>query len=357
MASSQSMIAERAATVATHSNRLDSYLSKEDVPHPSFEADGLGDLKLPSDIEQSRSRSIVIEASQELNDLLQGPRNILFNHITYEDLAASVGVDCATLRRILRFGIAFRVFAEPHPGVVAHSAASRQIAEDPSIADWVGANVDDMWPAAEKVVDALAKWPLAQEPNQTGFAMANLTSKSFYTQLSQGLERTRRFGGAMGFFTTGLGYSLHHLTDNYPWNSLGHGTVVDLGESHGETAFALARNYPDLHLVVQELPDVIGNSKEQPGVNVKFMAHDFFEEQPIKNADVYLYRWIFHNWPDKYCGKALAPALKTGFRVFIMDSVIPPPGSIEQADQRFEFIGMQQPSGSSLAILEATRGG
>lgn len=87
--------------------------------------------------------------------------------ITYEDLAASAGVDCATLRRILRFGIAFRVFAEPSPGVVAHSAASRQIAEDPNMADWVGANVDDMWPAAEKVVDALAKWPLVQEPNQT----------------------------------------------------------------------------------------------------------------------------------------------------------------------------------------------
>lgn len=87
--------------------------------------------------------------------------------ITYEDLGASTGVDCATLRRILRFGIAFRVFAEPPPGVVAHSAASKQIADDPNIADWVGANVDDMWPAAEKVVDALAKWPLAEEPSQT----------------------------------------------------------------------------------------------------------------------------------------------------------------------------------------------
>lgn len=29
----------------------------------------------------------------------------------------------------------------------------------------------------------------------------------------------------------------------------------------------------------------------------------------------------------------------------------------EQADQRFEFKGMQQPPGSSLAILEATWGG
>lgn len=51
--------------------------------------------------------------------------------------------------------------------MIAHSAASRQIAEDIRVASWVGANVDDMWPAAVKVVDALVKWPLAAEANQT----------------------------------------------------------------------------------------------------------------------------------------------------------------------------------------------
>jgi hypothetical protein len=51
--------------------------------------------------------------------------------------------------------------------MIAHSASSRQIADDQAIADWVSSCVNDMWPAAEKVVDALAKWPLAEEPNQT----------------------------------------------------------------------------------------------------------------------------------------------------------------------------------------------
>lgn len=48
-----------------------------------------------------------------------------------------------------------------------HSAASRQIAEDGAMADWVGANVDDMWPSAQKVVYALKQWPSADEPDQT----------------------------------------------------------------------------------------------------------------------------------------------------------------------------------------------
>jgi hypothetical protein len=86
---------------------------------------------------------------------------------TIEALAASTGLNQAALTTILRLGIAYRVFKEPRPGVIAHSAASRLIAEDPRLASWVATATDDMWPAAGKVVDALAKWPMAAEPNQT----------------------------------------------------------------------------------------------------------------------------------------------------------------------------------------------
>lgn len=155
--------------------------------------------------------------------------------------------------------------------------------------------------------------------------------------LGQNPDRARRFGGAMSFFTTGEGYSLRHLTDGYPWDSVFSGTVVDLGGSNGDAAFALARKYPSLHLIVQELPEVFANSKEEEGLDVKFMAHDFFEGQPVKGADVYLYRWILHNYPDKYCIKilkALIPALKKGARVLVMDFVMPPLGVLPNDIER-----------------------
>jgi SAM-dependent methyltransferase len=132
----------------------------------------------------------------------------------------------------------------------------------------------------------------------------------------------------MSFFTSGEGYSLRHLTDGYAWNAVSAGTVVDVGGSLGDAAFAIARKYPDISLTVQELPEVVAISKEEPGLNVKFMVHDFFKEQPIKDADVYMLRWILHNWPDKYCIQilnALVPALKPGSRVLVMDFVMPPP--------------------------------
>ena len=123
----------------------------------------------------------------------------------------------------------------------------------------------------------------------------------------------------MSFFTSGEGYARHHLIDGYDWSIV--------GGSREDAAFAIARQYPDIHLIMQELDEVVATSKEEPGLNVKFIVHDFFKEQPIKGADVYLLRWILHNWPDKYCIlilNALVPALKKGSRVLIIEFVMPP---------------------------------
>ncbi|KAF5137707.1 O-methyltransferase gsfB [Metarhizium anisopliae] len=97
--------------------------------------------------------------------------------ITFGDLAAKIGVDCTALTRILRLGIAHRVINEPHPGVITHSAVSKLIADDSRVADWLSANVDDMWPSAEKTVEAL------------GFSLANGTSDSFFIELEKNPER------------------------------------------------------------------------------------------------------------------------------------------------------------------------
>ena len=64
---------------------------------------------------------------------------------------------------------------------------------------------------------------------------------------------------------------------------------------------------------------------------VEFMPHDFFTEEPVKGADVYLFRWIFHNWSDEYCIKilrSLTPALNNGAMIVINDNVLPEPGTM-----------------------------
>ena len=130
----------------------------------------------------------------------------------------------------------------------------------------------------------------------------------------------------------------------YPWETIGDGdgkgTVVDLGGSIGTSSILLARRFPKLKFIVQDLPGPIENGKKAvpPDVSdrVEFMVHNFFTEQPV-TADAYFFRYIFHNWGD---GKVLAilralvPALKPGAKVIINDYILPESGSMDIAHER-----------------------
>lgn len=65
---------------------------------------------------------------------------------TFAEISAKVGLDELNVRRFLRHAMTNRIFKEVRPGVVAHTAASRVLAEDKMMNDWVGFCVEDMWP-------------------------------------------------------------------------------------------------------------------------------------------------------------------------------------------------------------------
>lgn len=141
--------------------------------------------------------------------------------------------------------------------------------------------------------------------------------------------------------------SLDALSTHFPWSDLcatdgrSSGLVVDVGGSKGHVSLHLARIYPQLKFIVQDLPEVIDGAANQLLVSsvddatikdrIEFVAHDMFEEQPVKNADVYLLRYVLHDWGDKYCIEIirnLVPALKRGANVVIQDHVLPEPGTM-----------------------------
>lgn len=161
-----------------------------------------------------------------------------------------------------------------------------------------------------------------------------------YLEIAKYPDRAKRFSGAMSTYSTGKGYELSHIVDGYPWANV-QGTVVDVGGSRGDASIAVARDFPKLNFVVQDLPEAINASLKTLSSNitarVRFMAHDFFTEQPIKNADVYFFRWIFHNWSDEYCIqilRALIPALKSGARILINEYCLPEPNTLPRETEK-----------------------
>ncbi len=148
--------------------------------------------------------------------------------ISYIDLSKKVNVDVTNLRRLVRHAIANHIFREPRAGYVEHTASSRLLAEDAQLQAWVGFFSEDLLLPIGNAVDAMDKWPGSQEPRQTGFQIANNTNDNFFEHLAKNPDRLKRYGTAMAANAASEGYHVKHVVDNYPWDSLGEATVVDV---------------------------------------------------------------------------------------------------------------------------------
>ncbi len=70
--------------------------------------------------------------------------------ISYADIATRTGLSEQMIRRFLRSAITMRIFQEPEPNMVAHTKASKMLA-DPLANDWLRVGTEAMWPANVKV--------------------------------------------------------------------------------------------------------------------------------------------------------------------------------------------------------------
>jgi predicted O-methyltransferase YrrM len=157
--------------------------------------------------------------------------------------------------------------------------------------------------------------------------------------LSKSPSRSTRFATALSFFNNHPGHAQHYLVDALDWSNVE--TFVDVGGSLGASAITVAQHIPSVKCIIQDRPEIISRANaaipDSLTDRVTIMGHNFFDEQPIKNADIYHFRRVFHNWSDKYCIKilqALVPALKPGARVIVSDIMIPRRGSVSLDRER-----------------------
>ncbi len=88
---------------------------------------------------------------------------------SFTQISEACGLNEPDLRRLLRHAMTKHIFSEPRKGFVCHTAASRLLAEDEQMLDWVSASTSELWQAASQTVTAMVKFPGSQEPNQTVF--------------------------------------------------------------------------------------------------------------------------------------------------------------------------------------------
>lgn len=317
-----SRMAYLAQKIATETAALEASLKEANLPLPSFDVDADPDYasKLPESAR--RSRQEIIHATKELRDLAIGPRESVrwqtwghldvlalqtvnafgiaklfpFNEtITLEELTSRSKLDKVNLARLVRYAATNNVFREVSPGVIAHTAASRVLAEDEDMQAWVGFNTEDIFPASAHVLQALRTYPEAVHLTQTGFNFAfnTVDKEPMFVTFGKDPVRAKRMGRAMASLTGGEGYEVKHLVDGYDFAEIDarEGTFVDVGGSHGFVCVDVARKYKKMRFVVQDLPKTVESAPKpicedvQVAERIRLEAHDFFTEQSEKGAD------------------------------------------------------------------------
>ncbi|KAK3298491.1 O-methyltransferase-domain-containing protein [Chaetomium fimeti] len=374
---SPSRMVALAQQITKATEKLETYMKANNLPMPSFDADAPADFPgLPADVQQNRQDIIV--AAKELSMLAHGPRETVrwgiweftdvlaltvINHyglaklvpvdstITLDELQGKTTLDRINLARVLRLAMTNGIFREPSPGVIAHTAASRVLAEDEDMQAWVGFNGEDIFRASGHVLQSLRADPEATSLTRAGFQYAfdTVDKEPMFVTFGKDPVRARRMGRAMASLTGGEGYEPSYFVDvekgGYDFSDLdaAGGTFVDIGGSHGFMCVALAEKYKNMKFVVQDLQKTVDSApsplSDDPQVaeRISLVPHDFFTEQVTKDADVYFFRWVMHNYSTPYAVrilKNLVPALKPGARVVINDYCLRDAGQENPWDER-----------------------
>ncbi|EED12284.1 O-methyltransferase, putative [Talaromyces stipitatus ATCC 10500] len=177
--------------------------------------------------------------------------------------------------------------------------------------------------------------------------MHNSTKLPLSHALASMPDKANSLAEAMRWQLTLPAFSHHYLTEASLWGSGEEQlTVVDVGGGVGHASQALLDHNPHVKCVIQDYPDVVSQVQqslpEQYKSRTTFQAHDFFQEQPAKDAAVYLLRM------------ALIPALKLGAKNVRERTAQGWSALLKGVDERFQLTAIHQPAQSTLAVVEVT---
>ncbi|TGO50597.1 hypothetical protein BCON_0180g00230 [Botryotinia convoluta] len=117
---------------------------------------------------------------------------------------------------------------------------------------------------------------------------------------------------------------------------------VDVGGGYDQKTVALRAAFPELEgrFVVQDLDHIVSGAGRKEGI--EYVAHEIFNEQPVKGARAYYIRQVLHDFPDDKCVVILTQlrkAMKQGYsKLFIHEQIVPRSGaSVWAVTQDFKY--------------------
>lgn len=319
-----------------------------------------------------QSQLVFVAARLGIADALaRGPR-------TAASIARSVGADPVFLRRVMRALAALGVFAETRGGKFRLTQLGQTLRSDQpgSLHAFALMMVDDYnWNSWGGLLRGVIE---GETPFEQVYRMP------LFSYLNLHPEKQEVFAASMASISSGENAA---IAAAYPFGDSRQ--IVDVGGAHGHLLAAILRRHRRLQGVLYDQPDVVAGAAAAGFIagsavrqRVQTIGGDFFVAVP-EGADLYLMKYIIHDWEDQKCLRILRNcrhAMTKDGRVLVVEHVIPPgndfdwgklldinmlvgPGGQERTREEFATLfrraGLRLarvlPTEGPLSILEARR--
>ncbi|KAF9544584.1 S-adenosyl-L-methionine-dependent methyltransferase [Agrocybe pediades] len=269
------------------------------------------------------------------------------------EIGKRTGIEERKVGRILRLLATKHVFREVSENVFANNRLSIQLLSSNPLSSLGLHFTDECMKSNVLLSDVLAdkEWGHSYATNQTAFnKYANYPDPVFvYFEKDQecGAALGERFG--LGMIGWGAACEAQAVIHEFPWNELGEGaSVCDVGGGVGNITLQLAKAYPKLQLVLQDLPATITQARNEvwpaqcPEAiaenRITFEPIDFFAGSPVSGCDVYYMKNIIHDWPDADCIKILSnirDAMGPNSRILVQEYILQHANRVPDSESAF----------------------
>ncbi len=261
------------------------------------------------------SQAVAVSARLKLADLVaDGPK-------TPAELAVATGTHEPSLYRLLRALASLGIMSKDENGRFSNA----------DLGEFLRSDHPQSMQAAFHMMGDPAHWNShgnMQQSVTTGEIAFDFTfGMPVFPYLAQNIDAARVFDRSMTSFSAAVA---HAISSSYDFSAAG--TIADIAGGHGILLAKVLQQNPDARGILFDQPQVVeGNVFGAEGLSdrTETVAGDFFKAIPVV-ADVYLMKFILHDWNDEQCVEILSNLAKSapsGSKLLVVETLIEEDGN------------------------------